>query len=261
LTYNACGNVCDYVGVTSSEWADIVMHAIDHWSADAILFTELCYGQLSALRDALGDGWGYAWLASHDGPAGCAKWGTDQRFGMAILARHDATELPDRQTAALSMTADCGDSNPRQLLCALPLIEGESTLVCVTHLTTGTDECRSNQATEVADLTLDWSGGGATIVAGDLNAEPADPELDALYEVDGTGRYLEVDQEESRWWPPGCVAACRSGEPTFPAVDPTKKIDYIMFSSDHFTAVAGDAAHADGTLSDHRLLRGAASLR
>jgi endonuclease/exonuclease/phosphatase family metal-dependent hydrolase len=250
--------------VTASTWAASLADEISYWSADAIVFQELCYGQLSALRNHLGAGWGYVWWSQWKQNSGCSRWGSDLRFGMAIVAKHaGGGALPSRQAATLPKTADCTDVNKRGLLCAKPLIDGKSVLTCVTHFSHKAvcSASRGLQAQQVADLTLSWSEGGASIVAGDLNAHPDDPVLDSLYQVDGSGRYVEADQEQASWWPSGCTGACRSGEPTYPAVDPKVKIDYILFSAAHFGSVSGDAVDSDGSMSDHRLLRAAAVRR
>lgn len=55
------------------------------------------------------------------------------------------------------------------------------------------------------------------VLMGDLNAEPGDPELAALFKV--FGDILKGEKREGL---------------TFPAEEPTKRIDYILHSG-HFT--------------------------
>ncbi|MBW2526376.1 MAG: endonuclease/exonuclease/phosphatase family protein [Deltaproteobacteria bacterium] len=260
-TYNTCGAKCDYTGIAPADWTAGIVADITDWDTDAVLFTELCYGQLTLVRGVLGSGWGYVWLASHADIAGCANWGTDRRFGMAIVAKHTEDVLPERQTDQLMPPGSCDDNNPRNILCAEPSIDGRVTLTCVTHLTHKPGDCRAEQARTVASLTLAWSGDGPTIVGGDLNARPEDAALDSLYRLGGTGRYLEADQEDPAWWPASCTGSCRSGEPTFPAANPDRRIDYVMFSADHFGSVTGGVLPSDGSQSDHLLTRGAARSR
>ena len=261
MTLNLCGNNCPYTGVTPTAWAATVGKSMEDWKTDAALFTEMCYGQLAHLRARLGAGWGYVWRSSHADLAGCGKWGTDRRFGMAIVAPHSATALPNRQIADLMPVPSCDDYNQRQLLCAEPKIDGVTTLTCVTHFTHKSGNCRVQQAQKVADLTLSWSGGSATILGGDLNAKPESTDLDPLYAIGGgKGRYFEIDQEEPKWWPTGCTGACRSGEFTFPASKPDRKIDFIFFSAKHFTSLTGDVlTAASGSATDHLTVRGAAA--
>jgi endonuclease/exonuclease/phosphatase family metal-dependent hydrolase len=260
MTLNLCGNNCPYTGVTPTTWATVVAKSMKDWKTDAALFTEMCYGQLQHLRTQLGGGWGYVWRSSHLDNAGCGKWGTDRRFGMAILAPHGATALPNRQIADLMPVPSCDDYNQRQLLCAEPKIDGVTTLTCVTHLTHKSGSCRVQQAQKVADLTASWSGGGPTILGGDFNAKPESADMDPLYAIGGgKGRYLEMDQEDPKWWSASCTGACRSGEFTFPASKPDRKIDFIFFSAKHFTSLTGDVlTAASGSATDHLTVRGAA---
>jgi hypothetical protein len=120
-------------------------------------------------------------------------------------------------------------------------------------------------ATLAAEVDRYLSGNGqAVILGGDFNAEPADRELDMIYQMDGIGEFVEVDVTDAAHFTVDCVSQqvtqCRSGEPTYSTGSAgPKKLDYIFFSEEH-----ADNLHAEvgliGPNSDHHLLRGSATV-
>ncbi|MFF8607763.1 endonuclease/exonuclease/phosphatase family protein [Streptomyces sp. NPDC015346] len=251
LTYNACGASCAHTGVTPDDWATTIETAMDHWSTDSLMLTEVCYGQFAALRDRL-TGYAPAWYARNTAPEGCDKWGADVRIGMAVFVRTDSVV---RLRAALPANPE--DGNPRGLLCAKGAVEGRPTLSCVTHLSHKGDAGRLAQAKAVRAQVDAWAGTLPVILAGDFNAAPVSPETSEFYGFQGgTGRYGEVDETDRDYFTPGCTGTyCRSGETTHP----NGKLDYIFVSADHFKLVQGDAMGKTPNMSDHNLLRGAAA--
>ncbi|GAA0942316.1 hypothetical protein GCM10009560_54820 [Nonomuraea longicatena] len=84
----------------------------------------------------------------------------------------------------------------------------------------------------------------------------------------GTGVFQEVDENDKSYFgAASCAQAadrCRSGEataqpPCSPHANPPGKIDYIFLSYYWFRNVKGDVAACTPGMSDHHLLRGAAS--
>ncbi|MFF7780018.1 endonuclease/exonuclease/phosphatase family protein [Streptomyces tanashiensis] len=251
LTYNACGAQCAHTGVSADTWADTIKTSVDNWSADSVMLTEICYGQYAALRDRLTD-YAPAWYRTSNGPAGCGKWGSDLRFGLAIFVKTPSVE---RLTVPLPDNPE--DGNPRGLLCAKGAIEGNMTLSCVTHLSHIGDAGRLAQAKKVREQVASWAGTLPVILGGDFNASPTSEEMSQFYGFQGgTGVFGEVDETDQDYFPSSCTGLyCRSGETTHA----NGKLDYIFVSADHFKTVQGDAMGKTENMSDHNLLRGAAA--
>ncbi|WP_206539182.1 endonuclease/exonuclease/phosphatase family protein [Nocardiopsis gilva] len=257
ITYNACGAKCPYPGFTASSWSSKVKKAIDYWSADSIMLTEVCYGQYKSLRNRL-RGYAPAWYATSSGPKGCGKWGKDRRFGMAVFVKTGSVQ---RLTKSLPLDQNDPNRNARGLLCAKGSIEGRTTLSCVTHLTHYSGSYQLQQAETVRRQLNSWAGGIPIILAGDFNATPTSSTLDKFYGFQGGhGRFGEVDERDTDRFTTSCrrarVRFCRSGEPTHTN---GKKLDYIFVSAAHFKNAMGDAAARSANMSDHNLLRGAAA--
>ncbi|MGH2379361.1 MAG: endonuclease/exonuclease/phosphatase family protein, partial [Candidatus Limnocylindria bacterium] len=104
-------------------------------------------------------------------------------------------------------------------------------LVVATHLDhiAGASDVRQGQVRAILDA---WAGARPAIVAGDLNAAPDSPEMRMLSDAGFTD----------------LAAAAGADQPTFPAREPTERIDYVWG-----IGVVGSQVHtAVSTASDHR---------
>jgi endonuclease/exonuclease/phosphatase family metal-dependent hydrolase len=280
ITYNLCGAAahCDNPG----EIDDRTGYLIDEvllYDADVVTLTEVCYLQYTHIRDELAaHGYQAAWKAIRPEIASCTPPGgnTEQlaaanklRFGMVTLAKGT---LANREEITLTPT-NYGTSAVSKALCHDLNISGFAAgeiRGCVAHLRSGADGAAARarwaqSATWAAELDRYLLGNDQVVIlGGDLNAEPADPELSPLYALEGVGAFAEVGMTDSAHFTAGCIdqqaTECRSGEPTFdhPVTGP-KKIDYIFFSADHADAL-NDVVRPGGPNSDHDLLRGSASI-
>jgi endonuclease/exonuclease/phosphatase family metal-dependent hydrolase len=254
ITYNVCGG---YEGCQSSldtaAWTGLMVDQVTAWDADAVLLQELCVGQWAALRDAL-PGYSAVWTSTTT-TSGCAKWSADgdARFGLGVLVRTDSVE---RYVADLTVPAG---QEPRSVLCAKGPIDGRTTLACTTHLAQYI--VPDNGSAEALAHIDAWALGTPVILGGDFNAGPDYPALDPIRAgLPGTGRFAEVDENDTAHFTNACLAAgsseCASGEPTVDIAGTPKKFDDIFVTADDYYGVRGDAV--DPGLSDHKLLRGAA---
>ena len=153
-----------------------------------------------------------------------------REFGVALLSKHRIDAWINDSLTRLS-TQDANPTPARMpgLLRAVVNVRGTPVTVLTTHLDYRADpSIRHAQVREIIGV-LD-SVRGPVILAGDLNASPAAPELQPLF-----ARLRDV-------W----IGAADPGL-TYPASAPTKRIDYILASS-HFTVVTrwvGFTATAD----------------
>ncbi len=157
-------------------------------------------------------------------PAADAIWGN------AILSRHpildpEVVELPLPDPAVMRRSA---------LTATIDLGGGERLGVVATHLSAEEDEssARLAQAELLAELAREFELFTIPVViAGDLNAEPGDPELEPLADF--------VD-----------AVASAAGGPvaTFPSQAPTRHIDHVLVSPGF---IGTDASIVRTTASDH----------
>ncbi|MDT0472289.1 endonuclease/exonuclease/phosphatase family protein [Streptomyces sp. DSM 41014] len=273
LTYNVCGGVCAIYQGSRTAWRDTMIHAMDSWDADLLMLQEMCYGQWTLLRDTLagrtsgGPAYDSVWGAALPESAGCAKWGADTRYGLAIFSKGPAGTIDQSSRAVTFLTQPSGGEQ-RILLCARTGVRGRTVRACDTHI----DYRGANpqaQVAQVAAVTRGYALEGPVVLAGDFNLFPKDARLDPLYDHGGgTGIFQEVDEnDKSHFTGVDCPQSgdrCRSGEETAeplcsPRADGRGKIDYIFLSAYWFTTVRGDAAACTPGMSDHHLLRGAAA--
>ncbi|MEU8506362.1 endonuclease/exonuclease/phosphatase family protein [Streptomyces brevispora] len=274
LTYNVCGGVCAIYQGSKTAWRDNMIHTMDYWDADLLMLQEMCYGQWTLLRDALegrssgGPAYDSVWGAALAENPGCAKWGSDTRYGLATFSKGKPGTI-DQSSRSVVHLPNPADGEQRILLCARATVTGRGVRACNTHIDYRGDNPKV-QIEQVAAIGRQYAlQGDPVVLAGDFNLFPKDSRLDPLYDHGGgTGIFQEVDEnDKSQFTGPECPQSgdrCRSGEETAepvcsPRADGRGKIDYIFLSYYWFTTVRGDAAACTPGMSDHHLLRGAAA--
>ena len=155
-----------------------------------------------------------------------------REFGVALLSKHPITSFTNRPLTRHSTQAESAPPSPAPgLLDATVEVRGTPIRVLNTHLDYRSDPAvRHQQAQEV--LAAIGASTAPTLMFGDLNAAPTAPELQPLL-----ARLRDS-------WP-------ASSDPgwTYPAVQPTERIDYALVSP-QFRVVA--ARVPDTKASDHR---------
>jgi endonuclease/exonuclease/phosphatase family metal-dependent hydrolase len=194
---------------------------------------------VSELGQRLGMQVGFAPIYSLD-PVnpGDPRW----EYGVAILSRHDIVAMENHSITRLSTQ----DPNPVPapapgFLEATVQVRGARTHVYVTHLDyRGDPTVRSMQVADTRAILADDPAGANQVLLGDFNAEATAPELAPLWGV-----------LHDAW----AVAPVRTGEPglTYPAIDPTKRIDFVTVSP-HLAVRDAQTQSDPGLLgaSDHR---------
>jgi len=165
-----------------------------------------------------------------------------REFGVALLSRHPIVAVENHDLTRLSTQ----DPNPVPapapgFLEATVQIGGARTHVYVTHLDYRSDPTvRRLQVADTVAILDEDPPGAEQVLLGDLNADASAPELAGLW-----------TRLHDAW----AVAPARDGEPglSYPAIDPTKRIDLVAVSP------GVDVVHASTThdpalvgASDHR---------
>jgi endonuclease/exonuclease/phosphatase family metal-dependent hydrolase len=155
-----------------------------------------------------------------------------REFGVAILSRHRIVSFRNDTLTRLSTQDTAQGPAPMPGLAnAVVEIQGRRIRVFSTHLDYRADpRVRARQVTEMLRYIGDSEE--PVLLLGDLNAAPDAPELRPLF-----GRLRDVWSSRSD-----------SGH-TYPAPAPTKRIDYVLASSDFFV---GHAAVVPVLAADHR---------
>ncbi|RMI02054.1 endonuclease/exonuclease/phosphatase family protein [Cellulomonas triticagri] len=169
------------------------------------------------------------WLAHRLGMHVAFAPAADQQFGNALLSREP---LSDVQVIALPYGA--GPQQRSALTATVPGPDGTPVRVTSVHL----QHRESNTPTrldQLAALDAALPSDGPSVLAGDLNAEPGSPEVDAL---DAAG------------WTSALDTSGDADALTHPAVDPEVRIDWVLGRGVTFT----DARVLDDVSSDHRAL-------
>jgi endonuclease/exonuclease/phosphatase family metal-dependent hydrolase len=224
LTYNL------HFGFDVRGWSDLeaAARAIEATGADVVGLEEVSRGwYVNGSTDML------AWLQRRlRMPYARFAGASDAIWGNAVLSRHpivagEVVPLP-REGVPLRRNA---------LRVELDLGAGRRLQVVVTHLhhLEGPDGARVRLA-QLRPLLERVAGQPATVLMGDLNAEPDSAEI-ALVRAAGLGDAFMAG------------GGGRADELTWPSDRPDRRIDYIWLSGD--LAASGFAA-APGTASDHR---------
>lgn len=163
------------------------------------------------------------------------RLGMDFVYGEAAESRFGNAVMADRPILdSWSATMDRGDGPMQRGYVGATVSAGENRLdVWSTHLQHRGDTTETRQA-QARDVLGAWDGAERTVIGGDFNAAPGEPDLDPWF--DGTGL---ISAEES---------AAGSLTPTAPAQDPERKIDWLLGSPD---LVFSDAGVVDTLASDH----------
>jgi endonuclease/exonuclease/phosphatase family metal-dependent hydrolase len=150
-------------------------------------------------------------------------------FGNAILTRYPVVESHN-----LRLPGTFG-LEPRGLLTAIVSVDGRRVAFSSTHLTEGSDGGHSRLLQALAVAQALHSMAAPTILAGDLNSDPADVPERIL-----RGHLLDA-QEEGGTGLGG----------TFPEANPGSRFDYILYDND-FAVVPGSTRVQTSNSSDHR---------
>lgn len=152
-----------------------------------------------------------SWLSRRLGMEVVYGEAAESRFGNAVLV---ARPVQDSWAGTMAR----GDGPMRRGYVGATVGLGESTLdVWSTHLqhrddTTATRQAQARQVLEA------WGGAERSVIGGDFNAAPGEPDLEPWFENTGLN-----SAEES---------AAESFTPTAPAEDPERKIDWLLGSPD-----------------------------
>ncbi len=165
-----------------------------------------------------------------------------REYGVAVLSRQPIVALENHTITRLSTQVPDPVPEPAPgFLEATIQVGGARTHVYVTHLDyRGDPSVRVMQVADTRRILAEDPPGANQVLLGDLNAEASAPELAPLWEV-----------LDDAW----AVAPLRTGQPglTYPAVDPTKRIDVVTVSP--HIVVRDAQTQSDPALigaSDHR---------
>jgi endonuclease/exonuclease/phosphatase family metal-dependent hydrolase len=229
MQFNFCGAICnkgvvDRAG-SNNDVVEDIRNRIVSSRPDLVFLNEACHNQFGRLKKLLaGSSWrmnGVFRAQRHDSRC---KGG----FGDAVLTAGGmggarVLELPDL------------GSEHRAVLCLRTNARG-SVLACALHLVTKDPEKARQLAAATKQLNA-AARGGAVVVGGDFNVQPN--RMPALIDGARGGEFFDVDPQKA----------------------PTRgqKIDFVLFSRDHFSSPSGGPAKSK--YSDHRVLSGQATRR
>lgn len=277
VTFNTCGQ---YTPCQSTEdltdWAADLSAAILAYGPDVVGIQEMCGNQWSALAADLP---GYSAkfneaTALTSGQAGCGHWdapgttppATASQFGDLVLVK--TSESPVFKTDIL-YPANPSEANA-PLECAEASDAGVAYQYCDVHLDGGLGGLNAQGLPEVMNRMQYWGGANTpTVLAGDFNADPTDPNMGLLYQAqDGNGQFIEAEQYDKAYFTPQCrqLTSCRSGAPTtYAQTDDgvvtsggeARKFDYIFASAKDYTVDSDAVVEVKGqdgsdlTQNDH----------
>lgn len=158
----------------------------------------------------------------------------NRKYGLALLSKHP---IEFRKNHRLTRLSSQHDTDEPLLMPGFPgiviNISGRRIHIFNTHLDYRSDpSIRETEVAEMLEIIRELAEQEPVILMGDLNAEPEDPELAALFDIFGDA----WEGEDGEGF-------------TFPAAGPTKRIDYILYS-DHFKITG--VYVSDTRKSDHR---------
>ena len=205
--------------------ADDVARLITASGADVVVLNEVDRGWVTTGSHDVG-----AVLARATGMTLVFAPAADEVWGNAVLTR-----LPVREVEVERLPRGSDAMARSAVVVVLGLDDGRDLAVVGTHLShvDRRGDTRLPQAQAVAAAAARMRERGIpTVVAGDLNAEPAQPELLAFADL--------------------VASALPPGRPTHPAARPRVQIDHILVSSDLEVRAA---EVLPDRLSDHRVVR------
>ncbi|WP_328888170.1 endonuclease/exonuclease/phosphatase family protein [Streptomyces sp. NBC_00316] len=152
-----------------------------------------------------------------------------REYGVAVLSRYRIVSAENHEITRLSTQVPDPVPAPAPGFGEVVVrVKGVPVHVYVTHLDYRSDP--SVRMAQVADTRrIMAEDRGRKVLLGDFNAEPGAPELAPLWDE---------------------LADADPGAPTFPALDPVKRIDFVAVSKDGVRV--RDAAVAETLASDHR---------
>ncbi|MFI5630594.1 endonuclease/exonuclease/phosphatase family protein [Streptomyces sp. NPDC051664] len=152
-----------------------------------------------------------------------------REFGVAVLSRYRIVSAENHEITRLSTQVPDPVPAPAPGFGEVVVrVKGMPVHVYVTHLDYRGDP--SVRIAQVADTRRVMAEDeGRKVLLGDFNAEPGSPELVPLWEE---------------------LADAEPGAPTYPALNPVKRIDFVAVSKDGVRV--RDAAVAETLASDHR---------
>ncbi|GIG68252.1 FG-GAP-like repeat-containing protein [Phytomonospora endophytica] len=263
VSYNMCGNVCsDPQKFDLARRLDYIVAQTDGggWNADQIHLQEVCRAQYDTLLGRLR-------AKGFNGLFEKTVWGRSDvcaggDYGMAILVKGTIAD-----SIVLELTQG-GETEEIDAPCVKTYTQNRANWACSVHLYWSNEPLRVAEAKELAAQAKAWQDAGIPVVlGGDFNAFPDEPTMNSFYGTalpGGAGAFREADESDADYFAqggcdPASVTRCRAGEFTFDGKDADSKIDYLFLGERYFTKVVGDSMPLDTRLSDHRLLRGAAT--
>ncbi|MEU4421744.1 endonuclease/exonuclease/phosphatase family protein [Actinoplanes sp. NPDC024001] len=257
VTYNICGHVCVVNGTGPDDahrTATVVAEAANSgWRADYIFLQEVCKYQFDDIKAKLPAGFTglFAELIAAGESRGGKKVCKGSAFGEAVFVRGTPVS-----STVLTLTAG-GESEQIKSPCIQSWVQNRRTWACSVHLYWNERVYNEANGRTLAAQTRAWEDAGIPVVlGGDFNGQPGTTTTLPFYTPgtqQGAGTMTEVDESDSDYCPTG---PCRAGEPTF---HDGRKLDYLFATSRFVREVVGDSLPQDATVSDHRLLRGAAA--
>ncbi|MET7309620.1 endonuclease/exonuclease/phosphatase family protein [Streptomyces sp. NPDC005134] len=152
-----------------------------------------------------------------------------REFGVAVLSRYRIVSAENHEITRLSTQVPNPVPAPAPGFGEVVVrVKGMPVHVYVTHLDyRGDPSVRISQVADTRRVMAEDEG--RKVLLGDFNAEPGAPELAPLWEE---------------------LADAEPGAPTYPALNPVKRIDFVAVSKDGVRV--RDAAVAETLASDHR---------
>jgi endonuclease/exonuclease/phosphatase family metal-dependent hydrolase len=233
LSWNLCGSVCWKLGAAGSQYPRVdfrgevsiraakVARAVSAHRATVLLTQETCAGQYTAILRVLGPGWYGSFKRTSD--SGNCRGGS-RKVGLAIFTK-------GRHSGYRYTLLDADPVRNWFMVC----VDWSGVAVCNTHVRAYVS-AEVKQAQTRTMLAAVGGGTARAIIGGDFNQIPSAP---GISDMTAAG-FRDVDGADNEPTSPGSVY----------------KIDYIFVRT--AAALNGDSAsYGPGSISDHRLLRGA----
>jgi endonuclease/exonuclease/phosphatase family metal-dependent hydrolase len=262
--------------------ADAVSRSIRDFQPTVVTLNEACQSQVEQIEatltseESLSEDDKGPWRMEAEFAATRTKGNRcpGRQFGNAVLVRGPLIKDPN---SPYLLPNRKGEQESRNMVCVVTSSQDIPIRACSTHLVNKDGKghkkqagkkckddkeecdcqeskrnCNRDQLFEVARLANSWvADGQAVVIGGDFNDTPE--EMSVLEDEDTSGglttfrqQFVDVDDQAR---PTHDDSFFRRG----------KKLDYIFLSRDHFSDISGFPT--DSKVSDHKLLRGMATLR